>query len=363
MNKYWLYKSVFLIFVCLGQHLLADSVAKNQWSRSRVIGVAGSKQVTITINGLGADADLYVSKVQQPSLTEYDCRPALASVNDETCLIALASGEIAEIGVYGVEATDFVIETSFIESKQVSIDQPQQLILGRVIPGSVESNQYRYYMFDSSSLPALTDEYLLPSAVNHEGFGVEFVAHLMNLDADADLLIGIGELPTKSNGEDRCPSNKPGGTDSEQCGVLLKDLKGLPVFVGITGDNTSATYDLQVLIQKTINVSATDIPIVNNGFSTTGIVIKGQWKYYQLNPDLVASASSITITMKPKNDDLDLYVRSQAPPIGLHWDCFANLSGVQEEVCTINNPSQNQRFYLGVFGFTTSNFTLSVNVM
>ena len=67
--------------------------------------------------------------------------------------------------------------------------------------------------------------------------------------------------------------------------------------------------------------------------------------------------------MKPKNDDLDLYVRSQAPPIGLHWDCFANLSGVQEEVCTINNPSQNQRFYFGVFGFTTSNFTLSVNVM
>ena len=354
--------NVLLLLTLFSQVLHAEFVDKDQWSRSTVTGSAGAKEVLIKLSGLDADADLYVSKAQQPSLTAFDCRPALDSTHEEICLIALADGETANIGVYGVEPASFFVETLPVESMTPVPGEPKPLILGRLTAGSVQSNQFTYFVFDSSSLPALTDEYLLPSEQNYQGFGVEFVARLTGLSADADLLVGIGELPTKTNGEDRCPSNKQGGTNNEQCGVFLKDLKGRPVFVGVFGANTSATYKIQGLIQKTINVSPANIKMVGKGFSETAKVLKDQWNYYQINPDQVASATSISVTMKPLDDDVDLYVRTQAPPIALHWDCFANLSGVSQEVCTINNIVPDQSFYFGVFGFTASDYTISVSI-
>jgi hypothetical protein len=66
--------------------------------------------------------------------------------------------------------------------------------------------------------------------------------------------------------------------------------------------------------------------------------------------------------MQPLESDVDLYIRSQAPPIALHWDCFANQPEITTEVCTINNPHPNQAFYFGVFGFSTSNYTVSVAI-
>lgn len=358
----WKCLSVLLILASISQISHADSVAKDQWNRSAVIGVPGSKEVIVKIIGLSADADLYVRKPQEPTLTEFDCRPALTGINDETCLIALNDGETAQIGVFGTEAAEFFLDINFVENQSSNSDQPKPLILGRKVPGVAQSNQFTYYVFDSSVLPALTDDYLVRSAQNYDGFGIEFVASLSNLSADADLFVGIGALPTISNGEDRCDSNKPGGTNDEQCGVFLKDLNGLPVYIGVSGDNTSATYNVQGFIQKTINVTPANIQMVSNGFSALNNVLKDQWKYYQVNPDLVSTASSITITMKPTANDVDLYVRTQAPPIALHWDCFANKSGTTEEVCVINNPAPDQAFYFGVFGFSSSNYNISVNI-
>ncbi len=373
----WQHLTVLLVFTLLSHVSLADSVAKDQWSRSTVVGVLGSKEVIVKIIGLSADADLYVRKAQQPSLAEFDCRPALRAVNDEACIIALSNGETAHIGVFGAEAAQFFIETNFVDAPQAnsntslfvetsSIDiqggtsnTPQPLVLGRIIPEFVQSNQFKYYVFDSATLPALTDEYLVPSTQNFDGFGIEFVAHATNLNADADLYIEIGALPTiQSN---RCASTQA-NTESEQCAVFLKDLNGQPVYVGVNGANTSASYNLQALIQKTINVSPDNIPVVNNGFSTTAKVLKGQWNYYQINPSLVSTASSISVTMTPTNNDVDLYMRTQAPPIALHWDCFANKSGTTVENCTKNNPAPDQSFYFGVFGFTTSNYSVSVSI-
>lgn len=361
-NHDWLQLCVLLLLTFTCHVSLAEFVDKNQWSRSIVTGKTGSKEVLIKITGLSADADLYVRKGQQTTLTEFDCRPALSSTHDETCLIALADGEIAHIGVYGVEPASFFVETEFIVSQKPGPGEPQPLILGRLVPGSVQPNQFTYYVFDSSTLPALTDDYLIPSNQNYQGFGVEFVAHLTDLSADADLLIGIGSPPTRINGEDRCPSNKQGGTRDEECGVFLKDLKGRNIFVGVIGDNTSATYKIQGLIQKTINVAPSSIKMVGKGFSETAEVLKGQWNYYQIKPDLVATASSISITMTPATDDVDLYVRTQAPPISLHWDCFANQPGVIQETCTINNIDSNQNFYFGVFGFEASGYNISVSI-
>ncbi len=351
-----------LLLLSISHSAFSDTVAKDQWVRTTVNGIQGSKEVLVNLVELTADVDLYVRKGQEPTLTEFDCRPALPGVNEEACLIALAEGETAQIGVFGVEAGDFFVVPNFIDDQQPGPNEPQPLILGRLTPGSVQSNQYKYYVFDSSTLPALSDEFLVRSPENYDGFGVELVANLTDLSADADLLVGIDALPTKDNGQDQC-FTKPGGTNDEECGVFLKDLKDRQVFIGITGDNTNATFKVQVLIQKTINVLPANIQQVNNnGFSESAEVLKGQWNYYQVNPGLVSSASSIAVTMKPTESDVDLYVRSQAPPISLHWDCFANLAETAQEVCTINNPDPNQLFYFGVFGFTKSKYDISVNI-
>lgn len=352
------YLLVILSLINIPVH--AEFIAKDQWSRSTVNGVADAKEAVIKIIGLSADVDLYVRKGQQPSLQAYDCRPALQGTLDETCVIPLSNGETVNVGVYGAEAGEFFLDISY-RSFVPAANEPVPLILGRKTAGSVASNQFKYFVVDSSKLPALSDEFLLPSAENHQGFGVELVAKLTELSADADLYIGIGEFPTTNNGVDQC-FTKPGGTDNEQCGVFLKDLKDRPVYIGINGFNSDASFNVQAMIQKTINVAPGDIPIVGNGFTATTTVLKDHWNYYQVNANQVATAKSISITMTPKSSDVDLYVRTQAPPIALHWDCFANKAGTIVEVCTKNNPDPNQSFYFGVFGFTSSEYTVAVAI-
>jgi hypothetical protein len=60
--------------------------------------IACTKTMTVTISGGSGDADLYVRKTSNPTLSTYDCRPWLNG-NNETCVIAATAGAY-QIGIY-----------------------------------------------------------------------------------------------------------------------------------------------------------------------------------------------------------------------------------------------------------------------
>jgi hypothetical protein len=71
-----------------------------------------SATLTVKISGGSGDADLYVRKTNNPTLSSYICRPWLNG-NNETCTISATSGDY-KIGLYAYAAySGVLLEVSY----------------------------------------------------------------------------------------------------------------------------------------------------------------------------------------------------------------------------------------------------------
>ncbi|MBY6204155.1 pre-peptidase C-terminal domain-containing protein [Halomonas denitrificans] len=74
--------------------------------------------VTVTLHGLGADADLYLRAGSKPTARTWACRPFIGGSTSETCEISTTSPERIDIGVVNWDAgtTDFLVTATMTET-------------------------------------------------------------------------------------------------------------------------------------------------------------------------------------------------------------------------------------------------------
>lgn len=89
------------------------TVAKSAWKYYTLVVPAGKTSLTISTSGGTGDADLYVRKSAQPTLSTYDCRPYKTG-NAETCSFTNPTATTYYIGIYGYSAVSgLTLTTSY----------------------------------------------------------------------------------------------------------------------------------------------------------------------------------------------------------------------------------------------------------
>lgn len=90
-----------------GQTVTGISVATGAWVNYKITVPSGQTQLKITMSGGTGDADLYVKRAAQPTLTSYDYRPYLTG-NNETVTVANPVAGDWYIGIEGYAAASGV---------------------------------------------------------------------------------------------------------------------------------------------------------------------------------------------------------------------------------------------------------------
>lgn len=89
------------------------SVAQGAWYTTQVVAPSTASQITIELDELSADVDLYVKKGSSVSSSNYDCRPYNGGTTSESCIINNSGSNTWYIGVYGYQSGSFNLNISF----------------------------------------------------------------------------------------------------------------------------------------------------------------------------------------------------------------------------------------------------------
>ena len=193
---------------------LSDSVAQGETKYYTVSAVAG-QSVNAVLDGLNADADLYVRVGAQPTGGTYDCKSSNGGTTSDVCSVPVAENATVHIAVYGYKATNYTLVAT------LAGDDVPTVTSGQAVSDSVARSAIKYY-----KISAL--------------FGEEVTATINALTADADIYIKKGSKPTTSSYD--CKSAN-GGTSSDSCSVSLLD--DMIVYIGVSGFRAT-NYNLVV---------------------------------------------------------------------------------------------------------------------
>jgi endonuclease/exonuclease/phosphatase family metal-dependent hydrolase len=183
----------------------------------------------------------------------------------------------------------------------------------------------------------------------------------MTGSGDADLYVKKGAQPTSSSYDQRPYLNGSAET------VTISNPSSGRYYIGVNG-YTSANYALTATVSQgstpTPTPAATPTPATGGSTSalTSGVtkndsVGTGQWDQFYI--DVPAGATQLQIEMTGSGD-ADLYVKKGAQPTSSSYDQRPYLNGSAETV-TISNPSSG-RYYIGVNGYSTANYSLKATV-
>ena len=146
-------------------------IAKDAKAYYKIL-VTQGQSVTPLLNGLNADADLYVRIGEKPTTDIFDCKSEESDLSDESCTIPpLANDTDVYILVNGFEAANYTL-TATLNEGDVTI-----LASGTKVSSSVANKEMKYYKI-----------------VAHQGDSINSL--LNGLNADADLYVRLGEKPT-----------------------------------------------------------------------------------------------------------------------------------------------------------------------
>eukprot|EP01091_Cochliopodium_minus_P011944 TRINITY_DN3514_c0_g1_i1.p1 TRINITY_DN3514_c0_g1~~TRINITY_DN3514_c0_g1_i1.p1 ORF type:complete len:569 (-),score=102.28 TRINITY_DN3514_c0_g1_i1:39-1745(-) len=95
---------------------------------------------------------------------------------------------------------------------------------------------------------------------------------------------------------------------------------------------------------------------INSGDALQGSIQASQWSYYYF--DIPYADGLISISMTSSND-ADIYVKKGELPTVFFWD-YANATDATLSTIVIHN-SVVARYYIGVFGYVASTFTVTLN--
>lgn len=176
---------------------VSGSVAQGATHQYQITAPAGVTQVAVQLDGLSADADLYL-RAHQPPGSSYNCGPELGGTRREVCLRTNSGATTWYIHVYGYQASVYTLQANLIDGGAALAPGITTLTSGAPQNGAIQQYEIRYYQIAASA--AVT-------SVN---------VTLTGLSGDADLYLRANQLPQGSNYQ--C-SSEAGGTNNENCTV------------------------------------------------------------------------------------------------------------------------------------------------
>ena len=325
-------KLIFLAF--LTKALFADTITLTSGvAESGHVALGAEKQYKIemtagqslnsVLNGLNADADLYVRVGAKPTGSLYDCRSSKGGILSETCSISVDETVAVYVTVYGYKAADYVL-TATLNGDNGGGGNNDHLN----VSDSVTQGETKFYTIAAEA-----------------GQTVHTV--LDGLNADADLYVRVGAKPTGSLYN--CRPYK-GGTNRETCSVTVSE--NATVHIAVNGFR-AASYTLTATVN---NGGGENIPTLTSGEAVAGSVDEGIIKYYKISGQL---AEKVTATISGLSADADIYIKKSSKPTTSSFDCKSTHGGTNSDSCSLKLLSDTE-VYIGVFGFRTADYNLLV---
>ncbi len=321
-----------------------DDLSLREWHFYTIDSFANDERLTVSLTNLAADIDLYIRAGSRPSGATgqggvYDCGSTYGGTSSEQCQLDVSGNETWYIGVYGYAASNYRL-TATLESDSGTGSDITPLELDNQVGSQLSLREWKYYSVDVPSDQAQLD------------------VSLYDLNADIDLYVRHNQKPSGTIGEGGqydCGSFAS-GTSTESC--ELNNAAGNRYIIGIYGYRASS-YRLKA----TTNNGITEVTELANGDSLSGSVPMSDWRYYRI--DLSASLSRLSVELTNQSADGDLFVRQGQLPngdvrTGANSDCYSVLGGNSSELCVLENNGSNQ-WYVGVYGYQSSSYTLTVN--
>jgi len=179
------------------------SVAQGAWDYY-FINLDAGDALTVDLNGLSADIDLFINADTQPTTTDNDCGPEQGGTTPESCSISVDTATVIHVGIYGFEAGDYTVTATVIG--------PEAIVSGQPVNGSVALQAWTYYSLASDGTETSID------------------VGITGLSADVDLYVRRGSLPTSADYDCR---PELFNTSDEACSVTVGSSD--TVFIGIYG--------------------------------------------------------------------------------------------------------------------------------
>ncbi|MDP4487282.1 hypothetical protein QDG88_04860 [Pseudoalteromonas piscicida] len=88
------------------------SIKKGNWDYYQIQALSQNTRLKVTMNELTDDADLYVRIFDQPTQSNYTCRPYKGQVEDEVCDLNTSAENQIHIGVYGFQETSYRLKVN-----------------------------------------------------------------------------------------------------------------------------------------------------------------------------------------------------------------------------------------------------------
>jgi|GEM_PF-2220853 len=299
------------------------SVAQGEWSMFRLTEGSPGDSVSITLDQLTADLDLYIRIGDKPSATEFDCRSYLGETQTEVCNIALPeAGTETYIGVFGYRAGDYQL-TSVVESSRLT------LAPGESDSRDVLDNQWRYY-----AVEGLTEDDLLQVS-------------LSALSADLDLYVKQGERPTLERYDCRSWN---GDQQDESC--QISGVAGETSYIGVYGYR-AGSYTVSMENKET-GGEVTGEALAEGDVKQSEVEVDA-WKVWELTG---TAGETLEVKLEELTADVDLYIQTGAEPTKDAFVCRSFNGGTKNEACTVTLTEDTA--YVGVFGFKAGSFKISV---
>ena len=210
---------------------LTSSVSNGETKYYKIT-VTQGQSITSLLNGLNADADLYVKLGEKATSSNFDCKSTNGDTNNDSCTLLSNENTDVYISVYGFKATNYKITA--ILNGGGNENNVTTLTSGTKVSNLVVQGEMKYYKI----------------SVQHNK---TLISLLNGLSADSDLYVRLGEKPTINIFD--CKSDK-GGITNESC-TLPSISENTDIYIGVYGFRTS-TYS----ITATLNDGGIGKPLV-----------------------------------------------------------------------------------------------------
>lgn len=315
---------------------LSTNVPLRNWRYFSISTDNTAESLSVLLDGMNADGDLYVRADSRPTLANYDCRSYVGGTAPESCTLDNNGATQWYVGVYGYQATSFTVLATIRDGETES----ETVTFGETLSGVLGLQQWQFF------------EVEVPAGVS------AVTARLSGMTADGDLYLRNGARPsgTVAQGGTYDCGSYAGGSATEVCTI---DVSGnSSFFIGLYGYN-STPFDLLVTAVNPENEPV--YTVVTNGETATGSVAQQEWQFYRLDP--APGTQQLSVQLDQLTNDADLYVRrgqlpAGAPSQGAGSDCFSLLGGTSAESCVVNVDGQDP-WYIGVYGYQASDYSIS----
>jgi len=332
---------------------ITNTLAQDQWQFFTVSDIQSGATVSISLDDMSADLDLYVRENGEPTLDLYDCRSWNGGPDAENCVITSSGGNLV-IGVHGYRAGTFTLTVEADDGGatdgQTTDGQTTdgQTTDGQTTDGQTTDGQTTDGGGNGSIAPGETVSASVALgewsyfSVDNAGATGNVLATLSGLSSDIDLYVGEGSEPGL---EDFVCRSWIAGTSNETCGVSLN-----------AGGTVIGVYGYQAgsfTLSLSSAIGATNVSIPFSGNNSVG---SGVWKYYKVTNSTAYAA--VVADLTGLSADGDLYLKSGALPSLTDFDCRSFASGTSNESCSLD--TDGDVVYVGVYGYNASNYTLTL---